>query len=325
MAASGSMALRLLLSLAAVMLLALASLFIGVGDLSLAQLIRSDASTLQLLLVSRLPRTLAVILAGMGMAVAGMIMQLLTRNRFVEPSTAGTVESAGLGIMVATLLAPALPLAGRMGVAAFFALAGTALFLRILKQLPLRSALLVPLVGLMLGGIINALTSFIALKYDLLQSLQAWTLGDFSGVMRGRYELIWLAGALVAAAYVTADRFTVAGLGEDITTSLGLDYRKALSFGLAIIATITAVVVATVGSIPFLGLIVPNIASMMAGDNMRRSLPFVAIFGAGFLLSCDILGRVVRHPYEIPVGTVVGVIGAGLFLWLLLRRRAALG
>ena len=75
--------------------------------------------------------------------------------------------------------------------------------------------------------------------------------------------------------------------------------------------------------IPFLGLVVPNVVSLMIGDNMRRAVPWVALLGAGFVLACDILGRIIRAPYEIPIGTVVGVIGAGLFLWLLLRKRHA--
>jgi iron complex transport system permease protein len=183
---------------------------------------------------------------------------------------------------------------------------------------------MVPLAGLMLGGVIDAFTTFFAYRFDLIQSLNAWTTGDFSGVLRGRYELIWLSGALTLIAYLAADRFTVAGLGQDFTTNLGLNYRRVLVFGLAIVAMVTAVVVSTVGSIPFLGLIVPNVASMLAGDNMRKSLPLVALLGAAFLLACDIVGRTVHAPYEIPIGTVVGVIGSGMFLWLLLRRRAQL-
>ncbi|WP_308791257.1 ABC transporter permease [Agaricicola taiwanensis] len=317
---------RLSLSLVAVAALALISLFVGVGDVSLGGLFGADARAgdLQLLLASRIPRTVALILAGMSMAAAGMIMQMLARNRFVEPSTAGTTESATLGILAVTLFAPDMPVLGRMIIASLFAMAGTALFLRILTQIPLRSVLMVPLVGLMLGGVIDAFTTFFAYRFDLIQSLNAWTMGDFSAVLRGRYELIWLSGALVMIAFFTADRFTVAGLGEDFTTNLGLNYRGVLTFGLAIVAMVTAVVVTTVGTIPFLGLIVPNIASMIAGDNMRKSLPFVATFGAGFLLACDLIGRTVNFPYEIPIGTVVGVIGSAAFLWLLLRRRTHL-
>ncbi|WP_026060462.1 ABC transporter permease [Pseudaminobacter salicylatoxidans] len=307
--------------------LALVSVFVGVGDVSFGTLFGQEASgqAQQLLLVSRIPRTLAIVLAGMSMAVAGMIMQMLTRNRFVEPSTAGTAESASLGILAVTLLAPELPVFAKMLVASVFALGGTALFLRILRAVPLRSILIVPLIGIMLGGVISAITTFIAYRFDLLQSLNAWMTGDFSGVLRGRYELLWLSFALTVVAYTAAHRFTVAGMGEDFTTNLGLNYKAVLRLGLVIVSLVTAAVVVTVGMIPFLGLIVPNVVSMVMGDNMRRSLPWVALLGAALVLACDIAGRLIRYPYEIPIGTTMGVVGSALFLYLLLRKRRQLG
>ncbi|MBN7665730.1 ABC transporter permease [Brucella melitensis] len=309
-----------------VAVLAVISLFIGVSDVSLHTLFgkaSTDRAT-EVLLISRIPRTLAIILAGMSMAVAGMIMQMLTRNRFVEPSTAGTVESASLGILLVILFAPETPVFGKMLVASVSALAGTAFFLRILRSIPLRSVLVVPLVGIMLGGVINAITTFIAYRFDLLQSLNSWTTGDFSGVLRGRYELLWIAFALTVVAYVAADRFTVAGLGEDFTTNLGLNYRRVVTLGLVIVSMVSASVVVTVGMIPFLGLIVPNVVSMFIGDNMRRAVPWVALLGAGLVLACDIVGRLIRFPYEIPIGTMMGVVGSAIFLYLLLRRGSRL-
>nr|WP_236776694.1 ABC transporter permease [Agrobacterium tumefaciens] len=313
----------LILALLLALTLAIVSLFVGVSNVSLATLFAPDTSTdaLRVLLVSRIPRTLALILAGSSMAIAGLIMQMLVRNRFVEPSTAGTTESAGLGLLTITLIAPDTPIFGKMLVAAVFALAGTALFLRILRQVPLRDVLLVPLIGIMLGGVISAVTTFFAYRFDLLQSLGAWMTGDFSGVLRGRYELLWVGFLFAIAAYLAADRFTVAGMGRDFTTNLGLNYRRVMALGLTIVSLVSAVVVVTVGMIPFLGLIVPNVVSLMIGDNMRRSVPWVATLGAVFVLSCDIIGRTVRAPYEIPIGTVVGVIGSVLFLYLLLRKR----
>jgi iron complex transport system permease protein len=315
--------LSLILALLLALTLAIVSLFVGVSNVSLATLFAPDTSTdaLRVLLVSRIPRTLALILAGSSMAIAGLIMQMLVRNRFVEPSTAGTTESAGLGLLTVTLIAPDTPIFGKMLVAAVFALAGTALFLRILRQVPLRDVLLVPLIGIMLGGVISAVTTFFAYRFDLLQSLGAWMTGDFSGVLRGRYELLWVGFLFAIAAYLAADRFTVAGMGRDFTTNLGLNYRRVMALGLTIVSLVSAVVVVTVGMIPFLGLIVPNVVSLMIGDNMRRSVPLVATLGAVFVLSCDIIGRTVRAPYEIPIGTVVGVIGSVLFLYLLLRKR----
>ena len=305
-------------------LLAIVSLFLGVSDVGPIAVLTGQADDRQLLVLveSRLPRTIALILAGSGMAVAGTIMQMLARNRFVEPSTAGTVESAGLGMLTVLLLAPDLPVFAKMLVAALFALVGTALFLAILRRIPLRSDVMVPLVGIMLGGIVSAVTSFFAYRYDIMQSMGAWTSGDFSAVLRGRYELLWIAFGLTVLAYVAADRFTLAGMGEDFSTNLGLNYRRILTLGLVIVSMVTASVVVTAGMVPFLGLIVPNLVSMMMGDSLRRTLPWIAVMGAALVLVCDMIGRVINAPFEIPVGSVLGAVGSIFFLYLLLRRQS---
>lgn len=306
--------------------LAIWSLFVGASDISLGTLLDRgwDGEPLQILIESRVPRTLALILAGSAMAVSGTIMQMLVRNRFAEPSTVGTAEAAKLGFLIVVLLIPDASIAVRLAVASAFALLGTALFLRILRQVSLQSALIVPLIGILLGGVINAVATFLAYRFDLMQSLAAWSNGDFSMILRGRYELLWLALALTVLAYAFADRFTVAGLGQDFTTGLGLDYRQVLWLGLVIVSIITTVIVVTVGMIPFLGLVVPNLLSLVLGDNVRRTLPWVALLGAAIVLCCDIAGRIVSAPYEVPVGTVLGVAGSVLFLYLLLRKHARL-
>ncbi len=320
---------RLVAASAAVLVLAVVSTFVGVLDVTPWSLWRQLAAgdldgfwdAVEVIAVSRFPRTASVVLAGLALSVAGLIMQLMARNKFVEPSTVGTVESAQAGLLVVTLLLPAAPLMAKMGVASLFALAGTGLFLLVLQRIPLRNSLLVPLVGIMLGNVIASVTTFFGYRFDLLQSLNAWMIGDFSGVLRGRYELLWLVLALTVVGYVAADRFTVAGMGQEFTTNLGIDHRRVMALGMTLVALISAVVVVTVGSIPFLGLVVPNLVSMLVGDNVRRTVPWVAVLGAGFVLACDILARVIRYPYEIPVGTIVAVVGGVLFLALLLRGR----
>jgi iron complex transport system permease protein len=307
----------------AVLFLAAASMFVGVSDVSLPALLAADPATVEIFWVSRVPRTLAVLLAGMAVAVAGLIMQLMARNRFVEPSTVGTVESATLGILVVTVFAPSAPVLAKMLVASAFAMLGTALFLAILRRLPARNTLLIPLVGIMLGGVIAAVTTFFAYRYDLLQTLSNWMIGDFSGVLRGRYELLWIVAVLMLLGLLAADRFTVAGMGQDFTTNLGLNYARTMRLGLVIVSLISAVVVTTVGAVPFLGLVVPNIVSLIFGDNLRRAVPWTALFGAAFVLVCDIIGRTIRYPYEVPVGMVMSVLGAILFLVLILRKRNA--
>nr|WP_272494205.1 ABC transporter permease [Stenotrophomonas mori] len=314
----------MLIALLTTAALAVVSVFVGVADVSLSSFFASGSEDIanKVMLISRVPRTLALILAGSSLAIAGMVMQMIVRNRFVEPSMTGTTESATLGFLVATLLVPGWPVMGKMLIAAAFALAGTLLFLRILKFVPLRDVVLVPLVGLMLSGVIGAVATFLAYRFNLLASLLAWSMGDFSSVLRGRYELLWAGLACTIAAYVAADRFTVAGMGKEFSTNLGSNHGYVMFAGLLIISLIAAVCLVSVGTIPFLGLIVPNLVSLAIGDNVRRAVPWVAVTGAAFVLACDILGRVLRQPYEIPLSVIVGVIGSGVFAWLLLRRRS---
>ena len=269
---------------------------------------------------SRLPRTLAVLLTGAALAVAGVVIQALVRNRFVGPETAGTAEGAALGLLAVTLLFPASPVWLRMAAASLCAMATTALFLAIIRRLPVREVMLVPIAGLVLSGVLGSVVTFIGWQTDLLQFVNAWVMaGDFSGVLAGRYELLWLAGLAAALAWFAADRFAILGLGETVATGLGLSGNAVMRLGLVVVAVVTAMVVTTVGMIPFVGLVVPNLVSRIMGDNLRRSLPVVALTGAVLVLFCDILGRLLRYPYELPVGLVLGVVGAALFLWLLHR------
>lgn len=299
---------------ALVLLAALATVSLFIGGATLSQ---------QIFWASRVPRTLALILVGGAMAMAGLLMQLLVRNKFVEPATVGTSEAAGAGLLAAIVLTPAMPMYGKLLIACCTALLGTALFLAVLRRIPPEAGTVtVPLVGIMLSGVISAGTTFVAYRLDLLQTLGTWMAGDFSGVIRGRFELLWLAAVVLVVCWIAADRFTVASLGEGHATNLGVNHRAVLRLGLALVALTTAVCVVVVGALPFLGLVVPNITSLLLGDNLRRALPVVVLGGAVLVLACDIIARLVIHPFEIPVGVVVGIVGAAGFLFLLLRRGA---
>ncbi len=298
------------------------SLFIGVSDIGLSDLLRAESSKMLLFVESRVPRLAAILLSGSAMGVVGLIMQSLVRNRFVAPTTAGTVDAASLGLVIATVWFASASVFLKMTIAVIFALAGTALFMALVQRLRYAADIIVvPLIGIMLGGVIQAAATFIALRYDLLQSLSAWTNGDFSGILRGRYELLYLVGTMTVVAYLFANRFTLAGMGRDVAVNLGVNYHRVLYGGMALAASVSAVVVVVVGGIPFLGLVVPNLVTMTMGDNLRRVLPLTAVSGAFFVLVCDIVSRTIRFPYEIPVGTVVGVVGGAIFLALVLRSR----
>lgn len=301
---------------------AIVSLFVGVASVRPAAILSGDPDTWELLWVSRIPRLLAVVLSGSALGVAGLIMQGLTRNRFVAPSTAGTVESATLGVIVAVVWFGSSSVLIKMLIAVAFALAGTATFLALTRRLGFSDMIVVPLMGIMFGGVIQAVATYVAFRFDLLQVLNTLASGNFATVVRGRYELLLVVGALTCAAYVFADRFTVASMGRDMAVNLGMGYERVMLAGLALAATVTAVVVVVVGALPLLGLVVPNVATALVGDNVRRVLPATAIGGALFVLVCDIVGRTIRAPYEIPVGTVAGLVGGAGFILILTRGRA---
>lgn len=301
---------------------AVCSLFVGVSRVTPMGMLSADPQTWRLLWISRIPRLLAIVLSGSAIGVAGLIMQGLTRNRFVAPSTAGTMESAMLGTIVSLAWFGSESVFIKMLVAIAFSLAGTAIFLAILRRLTFADVIIVPLVGIMFGGVIRATATYFAFRFDLLQVLATLESGNFSSVIKGRYELLFGVGLLTLAAYVYADKFTVAGMGRDLSVNLGLNYERTLVAGLTLAATVSAVVVVVVGALPLLGLVVPNVASRMVGDNVRRVLPATAVGGALFVLVCDVIGRSVRAPYEIPVGTIAGLVGGAGFILVAVRSRS---
>ena len=304
----------------ALIILSICSIFIGVKDISFVDIFNSDDVKLKVLLISRIPRLISIIVVGGSMSIAGLIMQQISRNKFVSPDTASTVDSAKLGILVALMIFPSATLAEKMIVSFIFSLLGTFLFMKILKKIKVKNSIFIPLVGIMLGNIIDSITTFFAYKYDLIQSIASWLQGDFSLIIKGNYELIYLSLPIVVIAFIYANKFTVAGMGEDFSKNLGVNYNRIINMGLVIVALISSLVVITVGKIPFLGLIVPNIVTLYKGDNLKNSIWITALLGAVFLLGCDILGRLIIYPYEISIGLVVGVIGSTVFLYLLFRR-----
>ncbi len=310
---------RLSLGISLIMLSA-ASLFVGVIEVPI-RTVFADGDALGLLLVSRGPRTIAVLITGGALAICGAILQMLVRNRFVEPMTAGTGQGAALGILVVTLVAPAASILIKMLTASIVALTTSVGFLLIVRRLPPTQPLLVPLVGLIYGGVVGAVVTFVAYQADLLQYIGIWMNGEFSGILQGRYELLWIAAIVAALSYFAADQFAIVGMGHTASINLGLNHNQVVLIGLLAISVVTALTVVTVGMIPFVGLVVPNIVSRLAGDNLRRTLPITAMTGMVLVLISDIGGRLLRYPYEIPVGSVLGVFGAAIFLWLLYAPR----
>lgn len=305
----------------AVVVLAGVSVYIGTASIDFVAIFTGSASDLDQLYFwqSRVPRTLALVLSGSAMSVAGLIMQMLVQNRFVEPSTTGVTEAASLGILIATIWIPTSPIMFKMCFAVLFALVGTMLLMVLIRAVPNRNIIMVPLLGIVFSGVVGAFASFLAWQYQIQGTLAAWQLGDFSGIIAGRFELLYVVGIVAVVAYFFADRFTVIGLGEDLSKNLGLNHRTVTIVGLVIVAIVSGITTVVAGSLPFLGLVIPNLISLICGDYLRKSIPLVALAGASFVLAADIFARLLIMPAEIPVGTVMGVIGAAIFLVFLMR------
>ncbi|EFK54530.1 iron chelate uptake ABC transporter family permease subunit [Corynebacterium genitalium ATCC 33030] len=269
---------------------------------------------------TRVPRTIALVLSGMAMAMSGMVMQLLTQNRFVEPTTTGTTEWAGLGLLVALYFIPNPSLTVRMVVAVVFAFVGTMVFFGFLRRVALKSSLIVPIIGIMLGAVVSSISTFFAMQTDMLQSLGIWFAGSYTSVIRGQYEVLWVVAIVVVLVFVFADRLTVAGLGKDIATNVGLNYERVVLLGVGLVAIASGVVTVVVGMLPFIGLIVPNLVSMFRGDDLRSNLPWVCLLGIAVVTVCDIIGRTIIAPFEMPVSVILGVVGAVVFVVLIIRQ-----
>ena len=296
-------------------ILIVSSIFIGLVDLPIFELGTWSSRQNLVLLSSRLPRTLSLVIAGASVSVSGLVMQ----NKFVSPNTAGTMDSAKLGIVFVMIFLPNAPLLMRTSVAFGFAFLGTCLFLLLSRYLPSKNTILIPLVGIMFGNIVGSIATFFAYQHQLLQNMASWLQGNFSVVMRGNYELLYLSIPLFIVIYLFAYQFTIMAAGQEMATNLGISYQKMRLFGIGIIALSSSIVLVSVGNIPFLGIIVPNLVSLKFGDQMKNNLPLTAYFGASFLLICDMIGRIVIAPYEISVSLVVGVLGSVCFIALLLK------
>lgn len=300
--------------------LSIISLFVGVIDVSINDILNGNSQALMIFITSRLPRLLAILCTGMGMSVAGLIMQQLCMNKFVSPTTGATISSAQFGILLALLFMPNSTLWQRAGFAFVFAVLGTWIFVWFIQKIHYKDVVMVPLVGIMFGNVIGGITNFLAYKYEMTQALSTWLVGHFSMVLKGRYEIVYMVVPLIIIAFIFANHFNIVGMGKDFSKNLGVSYNAILFMGLTIAAMITASIVVVVGSISYIGLIVPNIVAMFKGDKIRGTLIDTALFGAIFVLVCDMIGRIVIMPYELPIELIVGILGSIIFIVMLLYR-----
>ncbi len=296
--------------------LSVISLFVGVGHLSLAALWQGDDVAWQLFWTSRIPRLLAVILAGGGLSIAGLIMQQISQNRFAAPSTSGTIECAMLGYVLSLVFFGH----GDSLVLIFStAMLGTLAFVQLIQRIQFKNAVFVPLIGIIFGSVVQSAATFIAYRYDAVQNLSGWTVANFANLLSGDFELLYIAIPVAVLSYLYAARISAVGMGRDFAVNLGLNYQQVLTLGVCLVSIMAASVVMIVGQLPFLGLIVPNLVSYFYGDNLRKNIPRTALFGASLVLVCDIVSRVLIFPYEIPISMIISILGGIAFIVLILR------
>ncbi len=301
--------------------LTVCSLFIGVSRVPITELFQFNAHQLNILWASRIPRTVSILISGSALALAGLIMQQMMQNKFVSPTTAGTMEWAKLGILISLIFFPKQHILLKLVVAVLCSLFGTFMFVQIVQRIKFKDVIFVPLIGIMLGGIVSSFATFIALRTNAVQSIGNWLNGNFAIITSGRYEVLYLSIPLLIVTYIFANQFTIAGMGRDFSKNLGLNYEWIMNIGLFITATMTALVVVTVGTLPFLGLIVPNIVSIFKGDHLKNALPQTALLGAIFVMISDIFGRLIVYPYEINIGLTIGIFGTFVFIVMLMKGR----
>ena len=297
------------------------SLFVGATDIGLNTLLSSgDGLEWKIFLLARIPRLLAILCTGVGMSVSGLIMQQLCMNKFVSPSTGATIQSAQFGILLSLVFFPAMGLWGRVMLAFAMSILGTWIFVWFIQRIQFKNTVLVPLIGIMFGNVLGGIISFIAYKFEVTQQLSTYFVGSFALIIKGNYELVWLAVPLVITAFIFANYFNIVGMGKDFSQNLGVNYKLVLFFGLTIASMITASVVTIVGQISYIGLIVPNIVAMFKGDKIKGTLVDTALLGALFVLVCDVIARSIIMPYELPIELIVGIIGSVMFITMLIYK-----
>ena len=273
------------------LILAFISIMVGASSFSWHKLLSGETNTWLLFLESRLPRTISIILAGSSMSIAGLLMQSVTQNHFAAPSTIGTVNAAKFGMLLSLFFFPTANLAQKMLFAFLSSIFFTIIFIRFIRKLSFKEKWLLPLVGIIYSGVISAAAEILAYRFDLVQSMTSWTQGSFAMIQTHQYEWLFLSFVILIAVWRLSATFTIMNLGEDASHNLGISFYQ----------------------------MVPNIVRKFYGDHITRIKSITALTGAGLILICDIMSRMVIRPYEISVSLILGIFGSLTFIYLLWR------
>ncbi len=268
---------------------------------------------------NRLPRSTAVLVVGGFLAVAGSIMQGITRNYLASPSLMGVNDGSAFLITIAMVFYPGLSNGSLILVSIIGSVIGAVLVLGIGSSIknglsPVRLAI----IGTIVGSFLSSLGSAIAMYFQVSQSISSWYNTKVHTVNSDLLKIIMPIGVIgIIVAIIIAKDITISSLGEDIAISLGqrTNIVKYLSMGAVVLLTATSV--ALVGKIAFVGLVIPNITRMIVGHDYKYIIPYSLIGGAFFLGLCDLLSRYIAFPFETPIGTVTAIIGVPFFLYMI--------
>jgi iron complex transport system permease protein len=291
----------------------------------------------QLILVDiRLPRLAMGLLIGAALAVSGVLMQGLFRNPLADPGIVGVGAGAGLGAVSAIVLGSYLPvaLAAAVGqwlvpVAAFLGSWTVTLILyRLGTSGGQTSVATLLLAGIAIGALGSAITGILIYKADdaQLRSLTFWGMGSLAGANWSKVMVgLPLILPVLLLAPLLARGMNTLALGEAPARHLGTDVQKIKRLSILAVAAAVGVAVALAGGIGFIGIVVPHLLRMAIGPDHRYLLPNAALLGGALLICADMVARVVVAPSELPIGIITALIGAPVFLWILLQRRGLAG
>ena len=271
----------------------------------------------------RLPRVLTAAAVGAGLAVAGAVMQSLTRNPLADPYLLGLSSGASLGAVFVLVLGGGLLLPVAAFAGALLALAATLGLAGSLGALTPTRTVLAGLAVAQLGAAATSFVIFWSSTGDSHREILSWLMGTLGGTTWTSVQVAGAAVLVVGTALAVAGRVLDAfAFGDTAAAALGVNVAAIRWAMLSAVALLTAALVAVSGSIGFIGLVLPNATRLLVGARHRLLLPLSALLGATFLVWADAAARTLFEPRELPVGIITALLGAPVFAYLLWRRRA---
>ncbi|MDL2238341.1 iron ABC transporter permease [Christensenellaceae bacterium OttesenSCG-928-K19] len=307
--------------------IAIAALFIvsmtkGAASVSLVDVTNDmDIQTYNIIMYIRLPRTIAGLLSGAALAVSGLLLQTTLNNRLASPGIVGVNAGAGLFVVAAAILFPAVLQTKYL--AAFAGALVTVLIIYAIARKTGATRVTLLLAGVAVGSLLSAFSdALVTLHPQVLPDKNAFFIGGFASVSSQSVMWAWpfIAFGLLIAVLLNR-RLDVLALGDEMAASLGVRVELCRFLSILSAAALAAGAVSMAGLIGFVGLIVPNLVRMITPGGHRFTIPLAALLGAALVLFCDILARLLFIPYEIPVGILLSVIGAPFFIYILFKKK----